>query len=78
MTEEMGMTNKQFNGFIRLVIKAVKTALDSENPKKELENLLEIFNPCWKMAINLLLPLPKRKLPAVPISITPILELTGS
>ena len=43
MNEEMGMTNKQFNGFIRLVIKAVKTALDSENPKTELENLLDIL-----------------------------------
>ena len=43
MTEEMGMTNKQFNGFIRLVIKVVKTALDSENPKTELENLLDIL-----------------------------------
>ncbi len=43
MTEAMGMTNKQFNGFIRLVIKAVKAALDSENPKKELENLLDIL-----------------------------------
>lgn len=43
MTEEMGMANKQFNGFIRLVIKAVKTALDSDNPKKELESLLDIL-----------------------------------
>ena len=43
MTEEMGMANKQFNGFIRLVIKTVKTALDSDNPKKELESLLDIL-----------------------------------
>lgn len=43
MTEEMGMTHKQFNGFIRLVIKAVKTALDSDNPKKELESFLDIL-----------------------------------
>lgn len=43
MSEEMGMTNKQFNGFIRLVIKAVKAALTSDNPKEELENLLKIL-----------------------------------
>ncbi len=43
MNEEMGMTNKQFNGFIRLVIKAVKTALTSDDPKEELENLLDIL-----------------------------------
>lgn len=43
MNEEMGMTNKQFNGFIRLVIKSVKTALTSDDPKKELDTLLDIL-----------------------------------
>jgi len=43
MNDEMGMTNKQFNGFIRLVIKTVSTALTSDDPKKELQALLDIL-----------------------------------
>ena len=42
----MGMTNKQFQGFIRLLLKAVKNVLIADNDKikdelKELENILQ-------------------------------------
>lgn len=40
---EMGMTNKQFQGFIRLVLKAINTALNSNNTQAELEDLKVIL-----------------------------------
>jgi ribosomal protein S20 len=44
--EQMGMTNKQFQGFVRLLLKAVKSALKADNDKtkeelKELETILQ-------------------------------------
>ena len=39
----MGMTNKQFQGFVRLTISKIKAALKETPENKELKELLEIF-----------------------------------
>ena len=39
----MGMTNKQFQGFIRLSIAQIKSALDKTPDNEELKELLAIF-----------------------------------
>ena len=39
----MGMTNKQFQGFIRLAIDKMRHALEETPDNKELQSLLEIF-----------------------------------
>ena len=39
----MGMTNKQFQGFIRLTIDKIKRALEESPDNKELQSLLEIY-----------------------------------
>ena len=39
----MGMTNKQFQGFIRLTIDKIKKALEESPDNKELKELLDIF-----------------------------------
>ena len=39
----MGMTNKQFQGFIRLVIDKLKKALEVSADNTELKELLDIF-----------------------------------
>ncbi len=39
----MGMTNKQFQGFLRLVIDKLKKALDASQDNVELKELLDIF-----------------------------------
>ena len=39
----MGMTNKQFQGFVRLAIAQIKRALEETPDNKELQELLDIF-----------------------------------
>ena len=39
----MGMTNKQFQGFVRLSIAQMKSALDKTPDNEELKELLNIF-----------------------------------
>ncbi len=39
----MGMTNKQFQGFVRLTIDKIKRALKETPENKELQELLEIY-----------------------------------
>lgn len=39
MSEEMGMTNKQFQGFVRLILRAVEAALKTSPDNDELINL---------------------------------------
>ncbi len=39
----MGMTNKQFQGFVRLSIDKIKRALKESPDNEELKELLEIF-----------------------------------
>ncbi|MCQ2528918.1 MAG: hypothetical protein MJ108_07370 [Saccharofermentans sp.] len=39
MVDEMGMTNKQFQGFVRLILKAVKNALKINPDNEELQEL---------------------------------------
>ena len=39
----MGMTNKQFPGFIRLTIDKIKRALKESPDNQELKELLEIY-----------------------------------
>lgn len=42
--EEMGMTDKQFNGFIRFVIKDLKAVEKEENKDKQQEQIKEIID----------------------------------
>ncbi len=39
----MGMTNKQFQGFIRLALAQIERALDETPDNKELQELKDIF-----------------------------------
>ena len=39
----MGMTNRQFQGFVRLTIDKIKKALEKSPDNKELQELLDIF-----------------------------------
>ncbi len=39
----MGMTNKQFQGFVRLAIAQIQRALEESPDNEELKKLLEIF-----------------------------------
>lgn len=39
----MGMTNKQFQGFIRLALAQIERALEETPDNKELQRLKEIF-----------------------------------
>ena len=39
----MGMTNKQFQGFIRLTIDKIKRALNESPENQELKELLDIY-----------------------------------
>ena len=39
MVEEMGMTNKQFQGFVRLILRAVERALELNPDNPELITL---------------------------------------
>lgn len=39
----MGMTNKQFQGFVRLSIAQIKRAFDKNPDNEELKELLNIF-----------------------------------
>jgi hypothetical protein len=41
--EEMGMTNKQFQGFIRLALGWIKKALDKSPDNEDLKELENIF-----------------------------------
>ena len=43
--EEMGMTNKQFSGFVRLIMKAIKNAM---------EKIPEKYTPPFKEVIDIL------------------------
>ncbi len=43
MTEEMGMTNKQFQGFIRLALLYLNKATAESPDNKELKELRDIF-----------------------------------
>ncbi|SEF89507.1 hypothetical protein [Lachnospira multipara] len=44
MEEEMGMTNKQFQGFIRLILKIVNNALEKNPDNKDIKELQDILN----------------------------------
>lgn len=39
----MGMTNKQFQGFVRLTIEQLKQSLEESPDNEKLKNLLAIF-----------------------------------
>ena len=39
----MGMTNKQFQGFVRLAIAQIERALERTSDNEELQKLLNIF-----------------------------------
>ena len=43
MVEEMGMTNKQFQGFIRLILECVENALKKNSDNEELQRLKDIL-----------------------------------
>ncbi len=43
MSEEMGMTNKQFQGFIRLALGWLEKALEESPDNESLKKLKEIF-----------------------------------
>ena len=43
--DEMGMTNKQFSGFVRLIMKAIKNAM---------EKIPEEYTPPFKEVIDIL------------------------
>ncbi len=43
MAEEMGMTNKQFQGFIRLILRCVENALKLSPDNEELTKLKDIL-----------------------------------
>ncbi|MCR5501939.1 MAG: hypothetical protein K6F53_02935 [Lachnospiraceae bacterium] len=43
MAEEMGMTNKQFQGFVKLILECVRKALDRSPDNNELIRLQEIL-----------------------------------
>ncbi len=43
VTQDMGMTNKQFQGFIRLVLAQIERALKETPDNKELQELKDIF-----------------------------------
>ena len=43
MAEEMGMTNKQFQGFIRLILNSVNEALKETPENEKLKNLQDIL-----------------------------------
>ncbi len=39
--ETMGMTDKQFNGFLRQLIKNLKRANEQEDPHKDIDEIIE-------------------------------------
>jgi hypothetical protein len=43
MVEEMGMTNKQFQGFIRLILELVEKALQKNGDNSDLIKLKDIL-----------------------------------
>ena len=43
MVQDMGMTNKQFQGFIRLALSVINEALKITNKKEKLLELKDIF-----------------------------------
>lgn len=43
MVQDMGMTNKQFQGFIRLALELMNKALDKSPDNEELQKLKDIF-----------------------------------
>ena len=43
MVEEMGMTNKQFQGFVRLILECVESALKKSSDNEELKRLQDIL-----------------------------------
>ena len=43
MVEEMGMTNKQFQGFIRLILGCLDKALKISPDNEEIKNLKDIL-----------------------------------
>lgn len=43
MVEEMGMTNKQFQGFVRLILKLVQDAIKKSPDNSELTELRDIL-----------------------------------
>lgn len=43
MAAEMGMTNKQFQGFIRLALELINKALNQSTENEDLQKLRDIF-----------------------------------
>ena len=43
MEQDMGMTNKQFQGFVRLTLAQIERALEETPDNKKLQELREIF-----------------------------------
>ncbi|MCI8887794.1 MAG: hypothetical protein HFG70_06880 [Hungatella sp.] len=49
----MGMTNKQFQGFVRLTLAQIERALKESPENKELQELKDIFQDSQGLMINL-------------------------
>lgn len=43
MVTDMGMTNKQFQGFIRLALELIERALNKSQDNEDLQKLKDIF-----------------------------------
>ena len=48
----MGMTNKQFQGFVRLTLAQIERALKESPENKELQELKDIFQDSQGLMIN--------------------------
>ncbi|MFR1138542.1 MULTISPECIES: hypothetical protein [Anaerococcus] len=46
--EDMGMTDKQFNGFLRQLIKNLKTANENKNEEEKTKEIKEIIEDLQK------------------------------
>lgn len=44
MTQDMGMTDKQFNGFVRFLLDALKEAKEEKEPDKKNEKLEKVID----------------------------------
>ena len=47
--EQMGMTDKQFNGFIRFLIDDLKEAKEEEDTEKKNARIQKILENLWKI-----------------------------
>lgn len=49
MVQDMGMTDKQFNGFVRFLLDALKDAMEEKEEKKKEEKLEKIAENLQKI-----------------------------